>query len=186
MELEKDIVGWESQTDPDVPFNFTKRQKWTWVWLLSTITLIGPFTSSILSPAINILDKELDDVSATVGSLTVTIYLVGYVVGPIFIGPLSEIYGRKNVLNAANCFFCLWQVGCALAPNIATLIISRFFSGIGGAACLVRVSRPILSFDSQLNLSQALGGSIIGDMFRPDQRGFAIGMWGAGPLFGES
>lgn len=153
MDLETDTVGWDSQTDPDIPFNLPKREKWTWVWLLSIITLIGPFTSSILSPAINILDKELNDVSATVGSLTVTIYLVGYVVGPVFIGPLSEIHGRKNVLNAANCFFCLWQIGCAMAPNIATLIVSRFFGGIGGAACLVSVDDRSLSLLGQQTLS---------------------------------
>lgn len=75
--------------------------------------------------------------NAIVGSMTVSIYLLGYVVGPVFVGPLSEIYGRKPVLTVANVFFCLWQIGCALAPNIETFIIARFFAGVGGAGCLV-------------------------------------------------
>lgn len=75
--------------------------------------------------------------------MTVSIYLLGYAVGPVFIAPLSEMYGRKPVLSVANVFFCLWQVGCALAPNIAALVIFRFFSGVGGAASLVSY-RPIL------------------------------------------
>ncbi|WPH03085.1 MFS general substrate transporter [Acrodontium crateriforme] len=165
-DFDNGIVGWESQDDPDMPYNFSFWHKWIWVWLLSAITLLTPFATSILSPAINIVDKEFKNPDAAVGSLTVSIYLFGYVVGPIFIGPLSEIYGRKPVLSAANSFFCLWQLGCALAPNLATLIVSRFFSGVGGAACLT------------------LGGSIIGDMFRPHERGFAMGMWNLGPLFG--
>ncbi|KAF1826769.1 MFS general substrate transporter [Dissoconium aciculare CBS 342.82] len=138
-DLTAGIVGWE-------------------IWLLSAITLLTPFATSVLSPAINTIDAEFDNPDAAVGSLTVSIYLFGYVVGPLFIGPLSEIYGRKIILCVANLFFCLWQLGFALAPNLAT--------GIGGAACL------------------ALGGSITGDMFRHEERGFAMGMWTLGPLFG--
>ena len=140
--LDEDIVGWGSQEDPEMPFNFPARQKWMWVGLLSAITLLTPFSSSILSPAIGALDKEFGNANAIVGSMTVSIYLLGYVVGPIFIAPLSELYGRKPVLSAANAFFCLWQIGCALAPNIEALIVCRFFSGIGGAACLVGVLCP--------------------------------------------
>ena len=143
--LEEDIVGWDSQDDPQMPFNFPRWHKWTWVGLLSAITLLTPFASSVLSPGINQVDKEFGNGKAIVGSMTVSIYLLGYVVGPIFIAPLSEIYGRKPVLTTANAFFCVWQIGCALAPNIETLIVCRFFSGVGGAACLVAVLRPALT-----------------------------------------
>lgn len=60
-----------------------------------------------------------------VGSMTVSIYLLCYVVGPAFLAPLSEIYGRRPILATANAFFCCWQIGCAFAPNIAALI-ARF------------------------------------------------------------
>jgi MFS family permease len=133
------IIGWDSENDTAMPFNSDRLHKWTLVWLLSAITLLTPFATSVLSPAITILDVDFGNNNPTVGSMTVTIYLFGYVVGPVFIGPLSEIYGRKPVLTSANVFFCLWQVGCALAPNVETLIVSRFFSGVGGAACLVDI-----------------------------------------------
>ncbi|KAI1179089.1 major facilitator superfamily domain-containing protein [Nemania sp. FL0916] len=167
-DLAQGIVGWEGQDDPAMPFNFPAKRKWRWVVLLSAITLLTPFASSILGPAINTLDKEFHNDNEIVGSWTVSIYLLGYAVGPIIIAPLSEIYGRKPVLTAANVFFCLWQIGCALAPNIATLIVARFFSGAGGVACLT------------------LGGVIVGDLFRPHQRGLAIGVWNLGPLLGPT
>lgn len=140
--FDEHIVGWQSQDDPEMPFNFPQWHKWIWVGLLSTITLLTPFSSSILSPAIGDLDKEFGNDNAMVGSFTVSIYLLGYVIGPVFIAPLSEIYGRKPVLSLANAFFCLWQIGCALAPNIETLIVCRFFSGFGGVACLVGATSP--------------------------------------------
>ncbi|OKL63716.1 hypothetical protein UA08_00013 [Talaromyces atroroseus] len=166
--LTRTLLAGRVKVNPEMPWNFSPWSKWMWVGLLSAITLLTPFASSILSPAIDSLDKEFGNDSAMVGSFTVSIYLLGYVVGPVFIAPFSEIYGRKPVLTVANAFFCLWQIGCALAPNIQTLIVCRFFGGVGGVACLT------------------LGGSIIGDLFRPDQRGFAIGMWNIGPLVGPT
>ncbi|KAK2597517.1 hypothetical protein N8I77_012298 [Diaporthe amygdali] len=164
--LDEGIVGWDSQEDPHMPLNFPPFRKWLLVGLLSAITLVTPFASSILSPGISSLMVEFGETEQIVGSMTVSIYLLGYVIGPMFLAPLSEIYGRRPVLTAANLFFCCWQIGCALAPDISTLIVFRFFSGVGGAGCLT------------------LGGAVIGDLFRPEQRGFAMGIWTFGPLIG--
>ncbi|KAL1869197.1 hypothetical protein VTK73DRAFT_3198 [Phialemonium thermophilum] len=166
--LDEGIVGWDSQDDPQMPLNFPTRKKWIIVGLLSAITLITPFASSILSPGIGALDKEFGNTNETVGAMTVSIYLLGYVVGPLFLAPLSEILGRRPVLAAANAFFCVWQIGCALAPNIASLIVFRFFTGVGGAGCLT------------------LGAGIISDVFRTDERGFAMGIYTLGPLIGPT
>lgn len=124
-----------------MPLNFPNRRKWLLVGLVSAITFITPFASSILAPGIGALDREFGNDNEVLGALTVSVYLLGYVVGPLFLAPLSEIYGRRPVLSATNVFFCLWQIGCALAPSIEALIVFRFFSGIGGSGCLVCVSR---------------------------------------------
>ncbi|GAB1214942.1 hypothetical protein ATERTT37_004123 [Aspergillus terreus] len=135
-DLDAGIVGWESQDDPAFPMNFPAWKKWLLLGLVSLVTLTTPFASSILSPAIGSVGKEFHNTSETVGALTVSIYLVGYVIGPLFMAPLSEIYGRRLVLASANVFFCVWQIGCALAPNMAALIVFRLLCGIGGAGCL--------------------------------------------------
>ncbi|KAF3761241.1 hypothetical protein M406DRAFT_100360 [Cryphonectria parasitica EP155] len=168
FDLDAGIVGWDGQDDPEMPLNFPEFKKWLLVGLLSGITLVTPFASSILSPGISSLMLEFDEPNAIVGAMTVSIYLLGYVIGPMFLAPLSEIYGRRPVLTAANIFFCSWQIGCALAPNIGALIVFRFFSGVGGSGCMT------------------LGGGVIADLFRPEQRGFAMGMWVLGPLFGPT
>lgn len=167
MELDAGVVGWDSQDDPDMPLNFPNVKKWVLVGLLSGITTITRFTASILSPGISSLIVDFHESNAVVGSMTVSIYLLGYVVGPAFLAPLSEIYGRRPILAAANAFFCCWQIGCALAPNIAALIVFRFFSGVGGSGCLT------------------LGASVVADLFCPEQRGRAMGIWNIGPILGK-
>ncbi|KAK4118567.1 MFS general substrate transporter [Parathielavia appendiculata] len=166
--LDEGIVGWESQDDPAMPLNFPARKKWLIVGLLSAITLLTPFASSILAPGISGINREFGNTNQVVGTMTVSVYLLGYVIGPLFLAPLSELYGRRPVLSAANAFFCVWQIGCALAPSIESLIVFRFFSGIGGAGCLT------------------LGAGVISDVFRVDERGFAIGIYTLGPLLGPT
>ncbi|KAK4150463.1 hypothetical protein C8A00DRAFT_36928 [Chaetomidium leptoderma] len=166
--LDEGIVGWESQDDPAMPLNFADGKKWLIVGLLSAITLLTPFASSILAPGIGNLSREFGNSNQVVGTMTVSVYLLGYVIGPLFMAPMSELYGRRPVLAGANVFFCAWQIGCALAPSIEALIVFRFFSGIGGAGCLT------------------LGAGIISDVFWVDQRGFAIGIYALGPIIGPT
>jgi len=82
------------------------------------------------------MDEEFGNTSQILSALTVSIFVLGYVIGPLILAPMSEIYGRRVVLTYANVFFCVWQIGCALSPNISSLIVFRFLAGIGGSGCL--------------------------------------------------
>jgi multidrug resistance protein len=159
-------VGWESQDDPEMPLNFPQVRKWFLISLLASITFISPLASSMFAPAVSFMDEEFHNSSVLLSSLTVSIFVLGYVVGPLILAGLSEIYGRRIVLTAANVFFCVWQIGCALAPNLGSLIVFRFLAGIGGSGCLT------------------LGGGVIADLFHPEQRGAASAIYSLGPLFG--
>lgn len=143
--LDEGVVGWESQDDPEMPLNFPSHKKWLIVGLLSAITLLTPFSSSILAPGISSVNRDFANTNSVVGTMTVSIYLLGYVIGPLFLAPLSELYGRRPVLGASNVFFCCWHIGCALAPSIESLIVFRLLAGIGGAGCLVGRRRPTRS-----------------------------------------
>lgn len=186
--LDEGIVGWDHQDDPDMPLNFPSYKKWVIVGLLSAITFVTPFASSILAPGIGSLSKEFGNEDSTVGSMSVSIYLLGYCVGPLFLAPLSEMYGRRPIVCAANVFFCVWQMACALAPNMVSFIIFRFFCGIGGAGSLVgNILISIFRVNCcLLTRSQTIGPGVISDVFFTDDRGFAMGIFNLGPIIGKS
>ncbi|PQE28963.1 major facilitator superfamily transporter protein [Rutstroemia sp. NJR-2017a BBW] len=165
-DLAKGLVGWESQTDPEMPLNFPESKKWLLVGLLAGITFISPLASSMFAPGVTFADEEFGNESLILSSLTVSIFVLGYVIGPLILAPLSEIYGRRYVLTGANIVFCLWQIGCALAPSLESLIGFRFLAGIGGSGCLT------------------IGGGVIADLFHADRRGLATSLYSLGPLFG--
>ncbi|EXJ78937.1 hypothetical protein A1O3_08437 [Capronia epimyces CBS 606.96] len=165
-DLDHGIVGWESQDDPENPLNFPRSRKWALLMLVSAITFVSPLASSMFAPAVGFMAVDFGVHEELLLSFAVSVYLLGYVFGPLVLAPLSEIYGRRIVLCGANCVFVVWQLGCALAPNISALIVFRFFAGIGGSGCLT------------------LGAGVIADLFDVEERGLATSIWSLGPLFG--
>lgn len=166
IDLDNGIVGWESQDDPAMPLNFPESRKWFLIALLASITFISPLASSMFAPAVSFMDTTFHNSSLLLSSLSVSIFVLGYVIGPLILAPMSEIYGRRYVLTGANIFFCVWQIGAALSPSLSALIVFRFLAGIGGSGCLT------------------IGGGVIADLFHPDRRGLASSVYSLGPLFG--
>jgi MFS family permease len=66
-------------------------------------------------------------------SLT-SIYLLGYIFGPLGFGPLSEIYGRRAILIPTFFSFCIFTLASALSPIYSALIIFRFLTGLAASA----------------------------------------------------
>ncbi|KAJ5176995.1 uncharacterized protein N7482_002872 [Penicillium canariense] len=165
-DLDQGIVGWDGQNDPENPQNFAMSRKWGLLALMSAMTFVSPLASSMFAPAVGYAAEDLHVTNETVLSLSVSIFLIGYTVGPLILAPMSEIYGRRIVLSCANWFFVLWQIGCAKAPNVATLIVCRMFSGMGGSGCMT------------------IGAGLIADLFPIEQRGMATALWSMGPLIG--
>ncbi len=84
--LEEGIVGWDTEDDPEMHSELPRGKKWVIVALVSAITFVTPFASSILSPGIGRLSKDFGNTNSAVGTMTVSIYLLGYVLGPLFLG----------------------------------------------------------------------------------------------------
>ena len=62
--------------------------------------------------------------------LPISCFLMGYVIGPILCGPLSEHYGRKRPIVGTFVLFIIFNMACAVAPNWPSLLIFRFLTGI--------------------------------------------------------
>lgn len=65
-----------------------------------------------------------------------SIFVLGYAFGPLFLAPLSEMYGRVIVVQLSNAWFVLWTIVCAVVSTKTQIIIARLMAGIGGSASL--------------------------------------------------
>ena len=102
--------------------------------------------------------------------LTISTYFLGYTLAQIFLGPLSDTVGRRKVLFSCMVFYTVISFLCSLSPDIYTLMVLRFFQGVGIAAVTV-ISRTLVT-----------------DAFEGKQRAavtsyISIG-WSIGPLIG--
>ncbi|KAM0090432.1 hypothetical protein ACP6JD_006240 [Aspergillus fumigatus] len=160
------VVDWDGPDDFARPVNWHKKRKWLNVTSVAFLTFLTPLASSMVAPAGGLVIETFNITSESLASFVVSIYLVGFAVGPLVLGPLSEIYGRLRIYQACNAVFIVWNVACAVAPNVGSLLAFRLFAGIAGSCPLT------------------LGAGSIADLFVPEERGAAMSIYSMGPLMG--
>jgi MFS transporter, DHA1 family, multidrug resistance protein len=104
--------------------------------LLAALSAIGPLTTDMYLPSLPDIARQLDASTGQV-QLTISAYLIGFAVGQIFYGPVSDRHGRKPVLVAAIALYCVASLACALSTSIEMLIVARAFQALGGSGGIV-------------------------------------------------
>ncbi|KAJ5092024.1 hypothetical protein NUU61_006894 [Penicillium alfredii] len=160
------IVDFDGPDDPENPLNWTKKKKVTATVSIALITLLTPLGSSMFAPGVPQVMADFGLTNPELSSFVVSVYLLGYCFGPLLIAPVSEIYGRRIVYNVCNVLYVIFTVACAVAPEVGSLIVFRFFAGCAGSCPLT------------------IGAGSIADMFVQEKRGSAMAAWALGPLIG--
>lgn len=144
--------------------NWPTFKKWGILAVLSFLTLVTPLGSSMFAPGVPQVMRDFDNTSTTLATFVVSIYILGFAFGPLFVAPSSEMLGRMPVYHCGNVLFVLFTIGSALSKNMGMLIGFRFLQGLAG-------STPI-----------TIGGGTIADCMPVENRGRAIAIWSMGPL----
>ncbi|TVY57264.1 Efflux pump vrtL [Lachnellula cervina] len=165
---DSDLVEWEGPHDPKNPKNWSIGRKWAATLVISSFTFITPVSSSMVAPALGAISREFNITNEVEQSLILSIFILAYAIGPLFLGPLSEMYGRTIVLQGANLFYLFFNLGCGLAQTKGQEIAFRFLAGLGGSAPL------------------AIGGGVLSDLFAAEERGKAVSIYSLAPLLGPA
>ncbi len=152
--------------DPKNPMAFPQGKKWLITILQAISVLAVSFVSTAYSGGIVEVMREFR-VSQEVGILGISLFVVGFALGPLIWAPLSEMYGRQILFFFTYMALTAFNAGTAGAPNIQTLIVLRFFAGTFGSSPLTN------------------SGGVIADMFNASERGFATAIFAmvCEPLF---
>jgi MFS transporter, DHA1 family, multidrug resistance protein len=109
-------------------------------------------------------------VGTEIGDLTLTLFLVGFMFGPTFWGPGSELIGRRPIFIGTLAIYTLFHIGQARANNMTTFLVTRFLCG----------------FFSVAPLTNSTG--VIADIWDPVNRGIATSVFASavflGPVLG--
>lgn len=114
-----------------------------------TVVLFGaaifsllPISTDLYLPALPAIRHAFGDTGALV-QLTLSAFVVGFGVAHLFMGPLSDRFGRRPALLGGLAIYVLASIGCALAPNLPLLIAFRVLQGVGACGGSV-MSRAII------------------------------------------
>jgi MFS transporter, DHA1 family, multidrug resistance protein len=103
--------------------------------LFATIAL----SIDAMLPALPDIATQLSPDNANLSQLVITSFVFGMGIGTLFMGPLSDAYGRKPVILCGSALYAVAALICWIAPSLDTLLAARVLQGIGAAAARVVV-----------------------------------------------
>jgi DHA1 family multidrug resistance protein-like MFS transporter len=157
------VVTWYSDDDPDNPRNWPFAKK-MWVSILLLVYTVSIYIGSSLCTASEPGIMRIFGVSETAAALGLSLYVIGYGVGPLLFAPLSEIpaIGRNPPYIYTYIIFVALCVATALVNNFGGLLVLRFLLGFFGSPAL------------------ANAGASYGDFFGGREMPYVIALWGGG------
>ncbi|KAB5580058.1 major facilitator superfamily domain-containing protein [Coniochaeta sp. 2T2.1] len=153
--------------DKENPKNWSHRYKWYCTMVVAITCFVLAFASSVITSDIIGMTKEFG-VSEEVGLVSITVFVVGFGVGPMVFAPLSEIYGRRVIYASTLFVAVIFVIPCAVAKNIGTLIACRLIDGIAFSAPMTLV------------------GGTLADLWRNEERGVPMAAFSAAPFLGPA
>jgi multidrug resistance protein len=121
----------------------------------------------MVAPALPYIRHDFNITSSVTEQMILSVFVLSYGLGPLLLGPLSEVYGRLWVLQLGNFTYLIFNVACGLSRTATQIIFFRLLSGLGGGTSL------------------AIGG-ILSDCFTAEERGRAVAVCNLAPLLGPS
>lgn len=133
--------------------------------ILSVATLTVSLTSSAFTGGITKIEGEFN-ISSQVATLGVSLFVLGFAVGPLVWAPLSELCGRRIVFTVTYCMFATFSASGAGSSTPWVLVLLRSMAGTFGSACLTNAA------------------GVIADMFTATERGIAMSLFAAATFLG--
>ncbi|KAJ9149466.1 MFS general substrate transporter [Pleurostoma richardsiae] len=176
VDQETILVEFGPQDDSD-PHQW-KRGRRTFIVFTATLACINSTMGSALSA--NLIPYLQTAFNVPPGPQTIlpaSLYLVGFVFGPLVFAPLSESYGRKRVLVTGYILFLIFTMACALSPNWVAFLIFRFLAGTSASPPMSVMGGVIADvFDDRVTRGRALmfwsAATLIGPLVAPIISGF--------------
>lgn len=158
------LIDWDESNQHLNPRSWASRRRHWLVIVVSLYTMQSPMTSSMNAPALDALMNDFHVTSDTLGNMMMSIQVLAFAVGPIIFAPMSERFGRKNVMQLMNLIFLIFNLSCGFARTSTQMLVLRFFTGLAGAAPL------------------SMSAGTVADLFAPEERGRAMSTYTLAPI----
>ncbi|KAL7953903.1 major facilitator superfamily domain-containing protein [Trichoderma compactum] len=170
------LDGQEPPPCPDLaaytsPLSWGAPRKSILLILSCLATFLTAYTAGAYAPPADIMANDFGT-SRLVVVVGITTFCMGFAFAPMALAPMSEIWGRYPIFVIAGTVFVIFQAVCSVMPDVAGMLVSRFFVGVGGS------------------VFSAVVGGVLADLWEKEQRNTPMALFsgavlagtGAGPL----
>jgi MFS transporter, DHA1 family, multidrug resistance protein len=151
------LVDWYFSDDSENPQNWSNRRRGLITFVICLYTFVVYTSSAIYTTSEEGVMKEFG-VDETNAALGLSLFVLGYGIGPLLFSPLSEIprIGRNPIYIVTIFLFVIVSIPAPLVNNFAGLMVLRFLQGLFGSPCLASGAASLGDMYSLLNLPYAL------------------------------
>jgi MFS family permease len=160
------LVDWIPD-DPRNPYNLPTATKWGITMIMAFGALAVSLSSTAFAGTIPQVQQDFD-VSPQLAVASISLFVLGFAIGPMTWAPISETYGRQILYGVMFTLVTVFGAAAITSPNIGTLLVLRFFAGAFGASSI------------------ANSAAVIFDIFVAKERGLAMMMYTSAPFLGPT
>jgi MFS family permease len=168
----RELKEWECYDK--LGFSFPRWKKWTIISVIFCVQVSMNWNASFYASSISLYAKQfhISEQAARTGQMS---FLIAYAFGCEFWAPFSEEFGRWPIMQLSLFLVNIWQLPCALAPNIGTIVIARTLGGLssaGGSVTLGMVADMWEPQTQQWAVAYVVLSSVAGSVLAPIVGGF--------------
>lgn len=147
------------------PFLWSKPRKTLITIISCCVTALSAYAAGEYTPPSEQLMAKWH-VGRVVYNLGITLFTLGFGIGPMVMASFSEINGRRPIFVASGLVFTVCLIGCGATDSFAGMMLGRFFLGIAGSTFSTMV------------------GGIISDIYNAQDRNAPMSCFSGAALFG--
>ena len=149
------------------PMTWSPARKGFTLFLSCVSTFLTAYSAGSYSPPASLMAESINATRVTT-LIGITTFCIGFSFAPMALAPVSEIWGRYPVFFGAGIVFVAFQGVCSVMPNLAGMLIARFFVGCGGSV-----------------FSSVMAG-VLADLWKKEERNTPMALFSAAVLGGTS
>ena len=136
--------------------SISQRERWKYIFIIGGLQTLQPFSLDPYLPSGPIIARGFD-VPDSLIQLTLSALTLGFALGQLIAGPLSDSIGRRRPMLIGSVLYVAASFLVALAPTIEMFFASRFIQGVAGAAVLVVGNAVLRDLYDGLPLLKVMG-----------------------------
>ncbi|CCH58813.1 hypothetical protein TBLA_0A10350 [Henningerozyma blattae CBS 6284] len=140
-------------------------------WYIALLVILSAMVITIISSCWTFLSPQISEkfhLKHEVSVLGISCYVWGLAFGPLFLSPISEMYGRRITFIFSLSMSIVWQCLTTWASNIEGMLFGRFLAGFFGSAFL------------------SVAGGTISDLFNKNEVGVPMALFTTAGFLGPS